>query len=157
MSLLLKFTALKIQIKNLDLQNYWVFGLRPPSGILETRKQNFSETRSVSVLGWRGKTPTQLGPLSQSLDKDQKPSNSVCCTPSSEPFKIYQFASCSSVTTLCSCNMGRLNFGQPYSSVLIANWARQTTAQIPQYSLQQPCVISHKQVSHYHWTSTKSS
>jgi hypothetical protein len=44
-------------------QNYWVFGLLPTSGILETRKHDVSETGSVSVLRWRGKTPTQLGPL----------------------------------------------------------------------------------------------
>jgi hypothetical protein len=36
-------------------QNYWVFGLRPTSGILETRKHNVSETRSVSVLRWGGR------------------------------------------------------------------------------------------------------
>jgi hypothetical protein len=31
-------------------QNYWVFGLCPSSGILETRKHDDSETGSVSVL-----------------------------------------------------------------------------------------------------------
>jgi hypothetical protein len=31
-------------------QNYWVFGLCPSPGILETRKHNVSETGSVSVL-----------------------------------------------------------------------------------------------------------
>jgi hypothetical protein len=30
--------------------NYWVSGLCPSSGILNTKKQNVSETRSVSVL-----------------------------------------------------------------------------------------------------------
>jgi hypothetical protein len=35
-------------------QNYWVFGLCPSSGILETRKHNVSETGSVSVLKWGG-------------------------------------------------------------------------------------------------------
>jgi hypothetical protein len=36
-------------------QNYWVFGLRPASGILETRKHNVSETGSVSILRWGGR------------------------------------------------------------------------------------------------------
>jgi hypothetical protein len=43
--------------------NYWVFGLCPSSGILETRKHNVSETGSVSVLRREWKTPTQLGPV----------------------------------------------------------------------------------------------
>jgi hypothetical protein len=36
------------------IQNYWVFGLFPSSGILGTRKHNVSKTGSVSVLrcGW---------------------------------------------------------------------------------------------------------
>jgi hypothetical protein len=33
-----------------NIQNYWVFGLWPASGILETRIHNVSETGSVSVL-----------------------------------------------------------------------------------------------------------
>jgi hypothetical protein len=37
------------------LQNYWVFGLFPSSGILETRKHDISETGSPSVLSWGGK------------------------------------------------------------------------------------------------------
>jgi hypothetical protein len=37
-------------VKNKDVQNYWVFGLFPSSGILENRKHDVSETRSVSVL-----------------------------------------------------------------------------------------------------------
>jgi hypothetical protein len=45
------------------IQNYWVFGLFPSSGILEIRKYDFSKTGYVSVLRQRGKTPTQLGPL----------------------------------------------------------------------------------------------
>jgi hypothetical protein len=32
------------------IQNYWVFGLSPLSGILGTRKHDVSETGSVSVL-----------------------------------------------------------------------------------------------------------
>jgi hypothetical protein len=35
-----------------NTQNYWVFGFRPSSGILKTRKQNVSETACVSVLRW---------------------------------------------------------------------------------------------------------
>jgi hypothetical protein len=33
-----------------NTQNYWVSGLFPPSGILETRKHDISETGSVLVL-----------------------------------------------------------------------------------------------------------
>jgi hypothetical protein len=33
-----------------DTQNCWGFGLRPLSGILQTRKDNVSGTGSVSVL-----------------------------------------------------------------------------------------------------------
>jgi hypothetical protein len=43
------------------VQNYWVFGLFPSSGILGTRKHVVSETGSVSILRCEGKTPTQLG------------------------------------------------------------------------------------------------
>jgi hypothetical protein len=45
-----------------NTQNYWVFELYPLSDILETRK-HILETGPVSVLRWRGKTPTQLGHL----------------------------------------------------------------------------------------------
>jgi hypothetical protein len=38
---------------SLETQNYSVFGLCPPSGILEPRKHNISETGSVSVLNHR--------------------------------------------------------------------------------------------------------
>jgi hypothetical protein len=44
-------------------QNYWVFGNFSSPCILETRKQDVSETGSVSVLRWGRKTPTQLSPL----------------------------------------------------------------------------------------------
>jgi hypothetical protein len=38
-------------------QNYWVSGLCPPSGILNTRKRDVSQTGSVSVLrGGEGDT-----------------------------------------------------------------------------------------------------
>jgi hypothetical protein len=33
-----------------NTQNYWVFGHFPSSGILENRKQDISDTGSVSVL-----------------------------------------------------------------------------------------------------------
>jgi hypothetical protein len=33
-----------------NTQNYWVFGLFPSSGILQTRKHNVSKTVSLSVL-----------------------------------------------------------------------------------------------------------
>jgi hypothetical protein len=47
----------------MNTQDYWVFRLLPSAGFLETRKHDVSETVSVYVLGWGGKTPTQLGPL----------------------------------------------------------------------------------------------
>jgi hypothetical protein len=33
-----------------NTQNYWVFGLCPSSGILETREHNVSETEPVYVV-----------------------------------------------------------------------------------------------------------
>jgi hypothetical protein len=36
-------------------QNYWIFGLYPSSGILQTRKHNVSGNGSVFVLRWRGR------------------------------------------------------------------------------------------------------
>jgi hypothetical protein len=42
-----------------------VFGLRPSSYILETRKHNVSETGSVSVLRW-GEDTYSVGPLRKS-------------------------------------------------------------------------------------------
>jgi hypothetical protein len=47
----------------MDIQNYWVFGLFPLFGILGIRRQDVSETGSVPILRCGGKTPTQLGPL----------------------------------------------------------------------------------------------
>jgi hypothetical protein len=38
-----------------NTQNYWVFGLCPPSGILDNRKY-VSETGSVSILRWEEDT-----------------------------------------------------------------------------------------------------
>jgi hypothetical protein len=50
-----------------DIQNFWVFGLLPSSGILETKIHDVSETGSVSVLRWKGETPTELGPLERAI------------------------------------------------------------------------------------------
>jgi hypothetical protein len=51
-------------------QNYWVLGLCPSSGILETRKHNFSEIGSASVLRWGGwETPTMIQWLRLALSK----------------------------------------------------------------------------------------
>jgi hypothetical protein len=44
-----------------NTQNYWVFGLCPSSGILETRKHNVSRTGYVSVLRWEGEDPYSVG------------------------------------------------------------------------------------------------
>jgi hypothetical protein len=45
-----------------NLQNYWVFGFFPSSGILENGK-HISETGSVSVLRWGGEDTYSLGSL----------------------------------------------------------------------------------------------
>jgi hypothetical protein len=47
--------ALQLLHNNNFAQSYWVLGLRPSSGILETRNHKFSETGSVSVLRWYGR------------------------------------------------------------------------------------------------------
>jgi hypothetical protein len=51
-----------------NTQNYWDIRLFPSSGILETGKQNFSETGTVSVLRWDGETPALLGPLERVIE-----------------------------------------------------------------------------------------
>jgi hypothetical protein len=45
----------------MSLQNYWVFGLFPSSGILDTRKHIIPESGSVSVLSLGGGGDNQLG------------------------------------------------------------------------------------------------
>jgi hypothetical protein len=44
-------------------QNYWVFGFFPIVRNIGTGKHVVSETGSVSVIRYRGKTSIQLGPL----------------------------------------------------------------------------------------------
>jgi hypothetical protein len=46
-----------------NTQNYWVFGLRPSSGILETRKHNVLETGCFRPQVREGATPSLLRPL----------------------------------------------------------------------------------------------
>jgi hypothetical protein len=55
-------------------QNYWVSGLCPSPGSLNTRKHNVSETGSVFIFRWGGETPTQLVPLERATPQsvDQK-------------------------------------------------------------------------------------
>jgi hypothetical protein len=57
------FTDHPNNIWRVQIMNYWVFGLFPSFSILENRKRDVSETGSLSVLRWRGKTPTMSGPL----------------------------------------------------------------------------------------------
>jgi hypothetical protein len=57
-------------------QNCWVSGLCPSSGTLNTRKDNVSETQSVSVLWSRGETPTLLGALERA-NLNQGPASEV--------------------------------------------------------------------------------
>jgi hypothetical protein len=60
-----------------NIQNYWIFGHCPSSGILETRKHNVSENGSVSALRYGWGTPTLLGLSGKT--KDDGPSNSEYC------------------------------------------------------------------------------
>jgi hypothetical protein len=96
-------------------QNYWAFGLFQSSSILENREHDISETGSVSVLlqwlrlafskgpNWVSSPlfisgrkqihfPRRRVPCSvkyRTIEKVQKPSYSVCYTPSSESFRIH--------------------------------------------------------------------
>jgi hypothetical protein len=55
----LKFTSVFINI--VYSQNYWVFGICPSPGIIETRKHNVSEMCFLPQVRWQ--TATQSGPL----------------------------------------------------------------------------------------------
>jgi hypothetical protein len=46
-----------------DIQDYWVFGLCPSSGILENRTQRFANWICFRPQVRGQETPTQLGPL----------------------------------------------------------------------------------------------
>jgi hypothetical protein len=50
-------------MKVYNIQNYWISGLCPLSGILKSRKHNILETGSPFILGEQRETPTLLGPL----------------------------------------------------------------------------------------------
>jgi hypothetical protein len=67
----------EIRVDSYFLRNYWVFGLCPSSGIVKTRKHDVSETGSVSVLRWGGKTSTQFGPLQSEDLNHWSPRNSI--------------------------------------------------------------------------------
>jgi hypothetical protein len=95
-----------VQINPLIIQNYWVFGLCPSSGILKTRKHSITPVTEVSSFYGTQQSRclpphlrTEKGPFSETLcflvsrilDDGQirKASNSECYTPSSEPFRMY--------------------------------------------------------------------
>jgi hypothetical protein len=72
-------------------QSYWVFGLFPSYGVLGSRNKTFrklnlfpssADAGSRHLFSW--------APQIETMEKVQKPSNSVCYTPSSEPYKIYR-------------------------------------------------------------------
>jgi hypothetical protein len=99
-------------------QSHWLSGLYPSSRILNTRKRNVSGTGSISGFRWKegdiysvgdlSKGPQQMSPYPnlkmetepasetllpsylefRTMDKVQKPSDSECCTPSSEHFRF---------------------------------------------------------------------
>jgi hypothetical protein len=78
--------------------DYWVSGLCPSPGILNTRKHKVSEIGSVFVLrGGEGDT-YYVGSLRKSRPRSlyevQKLNNSECYTPSLESFRFYQQFSC---------------------------------------------------------------
>jgi hypothetical protein len=87
--------------KHFWLQNYCVFGLSPSSGILGTRKQDISETGCFHPQMWVGRHLRMetdqvsemyfLVPRYWMMEKVNKPSNSECDIPLSEPFRIYFF------------------------------------------------------------------
>jgi hypothetical protein len=49
-----------------NTQNYWIFGLFPSSGILETRKHDVSETGSFFRPRVRGEDTYSVGSLKKS-------------------------------------------------------------------------------------------
>jgi hypothetical protein len=50
------YNSVSSKFKQLNkTQNYWVSGLHPSSRSLNTRKNNISETGSVSILRWGGR------------------------------------------------------------------------------------------------------
>jgi hypothetical protein len=84
LSLVFKPTALQRNLKMgrvwkvltmvYNTQDYWVFWTFPSSGILQTRKQDVSETGSVSLLRWTGGSDTDsVGPLRKSSAQSQVP------------------------------------------------------------------------------------
>jgi hypothetical protein len=69
-------------------QKYWGFGHFPSSGILENT--TFRKLDMFPSSGEGGGEDTySVGPECQMMEKVQNPSTSVCYTPSSEPFRIY--------------------------------------------------------------------
>jgi hypothetical protein len=62
-SMYIRHVRMRTKQTVLDLQNYWVFGLCPSSGILETRSTVFRKLDLFPSLGEGEKTPTQFGPL----------------------------------------------------------------------------------------------
>jgi hypothetical protein len=49
-----------------DIQNHWIPGLCPSSGILNTRKHNVSETASVAILRCGERDTYSVGSLRKS-------------------------------------------------------------------------------------------
>jgi hypothetical protein len=77
-----------------NTQNYWVLGLCPSPGILETRKHNVSENGSVSVLRRRGeKTPTQLSSTEKANISHWRglTNNKFCWVAGSSPDEVDSF------------------------------------------------------------------
>jgi hypothetical protein len=60
-----------------NIRNYWGVGLSPSSDILDNREHDVSETGSVFILRWGGKTRTQLGSLERTNHHRQNNSKST--------------------------------------------------------------------------------
>jgi hypothetical protein len=52
-----------------NTQSYWIFGIFPSSGVLETIKLDVSETGSVSVLKLEGEDTYSVGSLRKTMLK----------------------------------------------------------------------------------------
>jgi hypothetical protein len=105
--------------KRINIQNYWVFGLCSSSGILKKKTPENITFWKLDLFAPSGedgnRSSFQNAVFSsgfffleyQRMNKVQKPSNSKCYTPLSEPFRIYmnKHVNSATVQTLCPSNL----------------------------------------------------